>query len=77
MKKLPTAMRLTAYCCLALVVFLVLAQPTFGMLFVLLPPFWFFVEFVVVAPAPAVREDWTALDFPILPVFSPRPPPVL
>jgi hypothetical protein len=77
MKKLPIAMRLTAYCCVALLVFLVLAQPTFGLLIVLLLPFWFFVEFVVVAPAPAVHENFTAPEFPSLLVFSPRPPPVL
>jgi hypothetical protein len=77
MKKLPIAMRLTAYCCLALLVFVVLAQPTFGLLFVLLLPFWFFVELVVVAPAPAVRQNFTAPEFPSLPVFSPRPPPAV
>jgi hypothetical protein len=77
MKKLPNAIRLTAYCCLALLVFVVLAQPTFGLLFALLLPFWFFVEFVVVAPAPADRDIWTAPDFLSLPVFSPRPPPAL
>jgi hypothetical protein len=77
MKKLPIAIRLTAYCCVALLVFVVLAQPTLGLLFVLLLPFWFFVESVVVGAAPAVREDFTAPELSALPVFSPRPPPAL
>jgi hypothetical protein len=77
MKKLPIAIRLTAYCCVALLVFVVLAQPTLGLLFVLLLPFWFFVEFVVVAPAPVFREDFTAPEFFAVPGFSPRPPPAL
>jgi hypothetical protein len=77
MKKLPTAFRLPACCCLALLVFLVVAQPTLGLLLALLIPFWFFAGFVQVASTPPILEICKIPAFPALPGFSPRPPPVL
>jgi len=62
---------------LALLVFLVVAQPTLGLLLALLIPIWFFVSFVQIASAPPILANGKTPAFPALPVFSARPPPVL
>jgi hypothetical protein len=61
----------------ALLVVLAVSQPTLGLLFVLLIPFWFLVCFVVLAFVPPPLELHKAPAFHALPVFSPRPPPAL
>ena len=70
-----SALWLVALLCVAMV-FVSLAQPTLGLLFLFLIPFWFFHAVVVSAPLPVVPDVCLPLPFPLLPVFSPRPPPV-
>jgi hypothetical protein len=49
-----------------------------GLPLAFLAPLWFFFAIVVSAPVLLPRSDerWNPQPFPVLPVFSPRPPPV-
>jgi hypothetical protein len=76
MKTTYSALRLVALLCVAMVLLVSLAQPTLGLLFLFLIPFWFFLAVVVSVPLPVVTDVCVHLPLPSLPVFSPRPPPV-
>ena len=76
MKTTYSAPRLVALLCVAMVLLVSLAQPTLGLLFLFLIPFWFFLAVVVSVPLPVVTDVCVPLPLPSLPVFSPRPPPV-
>ena len=76
MKTSYAALRLFALLCVAIVLLASLAQPTLGLLFLFLIPFWFFLAVVVNSPLPVVPDVCLPLLFRALPVFSPRPPPV-
>ena len=76
MKTTYSALRLFALLCVAMVLLASLAQPTLGLLFLFLIPFWFFLAVVVSVPLPVVSDVCRPLPFSSLPVFSPRPPPV-
>ena len=75
MKTTYSALRLFALLCVAMVLLASLAQPTLGLLFLFLIPFWFLVADVVSVPLPVVPNVCSPLPFPSVPVFSPRPPP--
>ena len=77
MKALSTARRLTVMACLALLLLIALTHPVIGLLLAFLILEWFFFAAVVNTPIPARPEPRVTLPFPTLPVFSPRPPPVL
>jgi hypothetical protein len=55
MKTTYSALRLVALLCVAMVSLASLAQPTLGLLFLFLIPFWFFLAVVVSAPFPSLR----------------------
>ncbi len=76
MKTTYSALRLVALLCVAMVLLASLAQPTLGLLFLSLIPFWFFLAVVVTVPLSVVTNVCLPHPFPSLPVFSPRPPPV-
>ena len=69
-------LRLVIFLCVAVALFVALTQPVLGLVFAFLIPFWFFLADVVIAPIRSVHMVCKALKFSILPVFSPRPPPV-
>jgi hypothetical protein len=76
MKTTYSALRLVALLCVAMVLLASVAQPTLGLFFLFLIPFWFFLAVVVSAPLPVVPDVCLPLPFPSMLVFSPRPPPV-
>ncbi len=55
MKTTYSALRLVALLCVAMVLLAVLVQPVFGLLLVLLIPFWFVLAIVVSAPLPLMH----------------------
>lgn len=75
MKATHFASRLAVFLSVAIVLLLTVTQPALGFVFAFLIPFWFFLGDVVSAPLPSVPKVLRALPFPLLPVFSPRPPP--
>jgi len=67
---------LAAFLCTAMALLLAVTQPVLALVFAFLIPFWFFLALVVIAPYRPIRSVIRVLPFLVLPVFSPRPPPL-
>jgi len=74
MKGMKAMRHLVALVCL--VVLLAALTPLAGVPFAILVPLWFFFAIVVSVPTQRIEEHDHQEPFHLLPVFSPRPPPV-
>ena len=68
--------RFLAVVCLAGVLLAALSPIPLGLLFALLIPVWFFCAAVVSIPLLRIEEGSADPVFGLVPVFSPRPPPI-
>lgn len=68
--------RLMVVLCVAALLFSALTLTAAGLLLAVLVPFWFFFAAVVVFEIRSIDELCDSLQFPILLLLSPRPPPV-
>lgn len=68
--------RLLVFLCLAAVLFAALTQPGAVAVLAILAPFWFFLALIVSRPLPDFDDACAPLPLLVLPVFSPRPPPL-
>jgi fumarate reductase subunit D len=67
---------LLAFLYVAIALLFAMMQPVLVFVFAFLIPFWLFVADVVNALYPVIRKLCKVFPFLILPVFSPRPPPL-
>jgi hypothetical protein len=77
MKVLTQALRLVVLVCLAALLIAALPQAAVGLALALLVPEWFFFASVISAALPVVEDTCDIRPFPALPVFFPRPPPII
>ena len=76
MKGLHQILRLAVLVCLAALI-AALPQVAIGFALALLMAVWFFFATVFSAPIPVIDETRDIRSFPAVPVFSPRPPPII
>jgi len=70
------ARRIAVILCLAVVLLAALAHDVTGHPFAFLIPVWLFFAAIVSIPIPSIDEQKETRQLSVLPVFSPRPPPV-
>ncbi len=76
MKDMPYIRRFALISCLVVMLLAALALTGGALLFAFLLPVWFFFAAVISLSAPTIDEHRDLQLFLVLPVFSPRPPPV-
>jgi len=76
MKPLSFAARVVLFICLAALVFAALTNPDVLQPMVLLAPLLLFLGMIVTPPIRRCDEPRALPLFPVLQLFSPRPPPV-
>ena len=67
--------RFVVYLCLAVILLAAFTHCT-NLPFVFLAAFWIVVSLAVNPPLPNTEECWAIDPSPVLPVCSPRPPPI-
>lgn len=73
--KVLSQTRLVVFVCLAVLI-AALPQIAVSLALAFLVPVWFFFTAVTNFPVPDVNEGSDIRQFPSVPVFSPRPPPI-
>jgi hypothetical protein len=68
--------RTLIFICLAAILCAALAHAGTSLLLAILTPIWFFVTTVVGLSIVAVDVHYDTQISPVLPIFSPRPPPI-
>jgi hypothetical protein len=76
MKDMPHIRRFVLISCLVVMLLAALTLAGGALPFAFLVPMWFFFAAVISLSARTIEEHRTIQLFLVLPVFSPRPPPV-
>ena len=76
MKSFSVAARIVLFVCLAAILFAALMQPGSLQPLAMIAPLWFFLATVARQPSRRFDGHTSLPAFPVLPLFSPRPPPV-
>jgi hypothetical protein len=76
MKTLRQMRPFLVYLCLAVILLAAVTHPGGSLPAILLAVFWFFITMAIGAPGHCTEESFTIQPYPILPVCSPRPPPL-
>jgi len=76
MNRMPYLRRWIAGFCLAALLFAAVTYAGIGLLVAILTPLLLFLAIIITAPILVTEKRRDLCPFPVLPVFSPRPPPV-